>query len=669
MDSAAYENTLGPGLTRTDTGQLRITDPTGAWLEVEADGTSGFARIDTLTPKQDSLRVIHLRPSVDGDEAASRTVSPLSARSLFLPVHGAGTLRVWIEEAKGSVVPIEAVRANVRVPFSFDPLRVALMAGALLLAAALGPWSRLWRIELDPSSRAQRWGFVALLAPFAVFAATNIAWQVIYAGPLVFHTAGGYTYDFEQYGRLADSLLEGHAWLDLDVPRELASAANPYDVTTRERLLADGVTPIYWDHALYGGHWYTYFGVLPAVAVFVPYRLVTGRMLPSGAAMHLLMFLALLCTWLLVVRLVKRLAPRASVAAALIAMAFVPLAANYGYLFYRTNFYSVPFAASLALTTLGLWLWVGAQTAKRPLNPADRWQVGSAPALSLPRLALGALCIAANFGCRPTFCLAALLGFPLFWPQIRALAAGLAAGQVPWRKALRAPGVVVAAALVPLVPLMAYNHARFGSPFDFGTAYQMTVTDMTRFREPLADMPAMIGYYLFLPLRFMGSFPWLSLSPTPLSSWSYTEPMVGGLFAMCPLLLSAFALPFLTGRRRIHGPVPSRTPFLLGALALALALVVFDTANAGLGWRYMCDFGWLFALAALPGLLRATGGSGDAARPGRARVRALARLAVAALLMFSLLVGLLACFTIGRQDAMIAGDPRMFHDVASWFLA
>lgn len=671
MDSSSYENTLGPGLKRTDTGRLRVTDPTGAWLEVDADGSSGFARVDALEPKRDALRVIHLRTSIDGGPGTVRSVSPLSERSLFLPAHGAGTLRVWVEEPKGSVIPIEAVRANVHVPFSFSPARVALMAGVLLLIAALGPWSRLWRVRLDPSSRAQRWAFVALLAPFAVIAVTNIVWQVMYARPLTFHTTGGYTYEFEQYGRIADSLIHGRVSLDLPVPAELADAANPYDVATRERLLREGVTPIYWDHAFLDGRWYSYFGVLPAVLLFAPYRLLTGRMLSSAAAMHLLLFLALLFTWLLVVRLVGRLAPRTSVAATLVALIFVPLAGNFGYLFFRTNFYSVPFAASLTLTALGLWLWVGAQTVKPPLTPIDRWKVGSAPELSLPRLGLGALCIASNFGCRPTFCLAALLGFPLFRPQIGALVSGLAAGLVPWRKALRAPGVVVLAALVPIVPLMMYNHARFGSFLDFGTAYQMTVTDMTRFHEPLVNLVPLVGYYLLLPLRFAGSFPWVRLSPTPLPEWSFTEPMVGGLFVLCPLLLFAFVTPFLgrDGSRSDAGRRPGRTPFLLVALALGVALTVFDAASAGLGWRYMCDFGWLFALAALPALLRVMGDAGDPDDPAGTRVRAFLRLIVVAVLMWSMLVGILSCFTPGRQDQLIAGDPALYHDVASWFLA
>ena len=66
-----------------------------------------------------------------------------------------------------------------------------------------------------------------------------------------FHTDGMYTYDYDQYDHVARALLDGHAWLDLDVPDALRDADNPYDVTTRQQLLADGVSPVYWDYAIF----------------------------------------------------------------------------------------------------------------------------------------------------------------------------------------------------------------------------------------------------------------------------------------------------------------------------------------------------------------------------------------------------------------------------------
>lgn len=658
---------MGAGLERTDEGMLRITDPTAAWLEVKADGSSDYARIDLASSQNASskaLNTVHIRASVNGESVASTSFSQQSERSLFIRAHGKGTLRVSIEEPKGLIIPIRAVRANVRVPFAVSPLRLAAMAAILLAAACWHPGSKLWHIRLNPSSRVQRLALAALVVPIALVTLISCMQQLGDTTALVFHEQGGYTYDFDQYGHIANALLHGHTWLDLDVPQELADAANPYDPATRSSLLADGVSPIYWDYAYKDGHWYSYFGVLPAVLLYMPYQLITGQMLPTNAAVLLLMALALIFLTLLTIRLIARFAPNTCLAATSIAVCVMILGSNASYLLFRRNFYSVPFAASLAFSALGLWLWLGAQTTRRPLLAAEIWHVAGAPKLSLPRLGLGALCIAANFGCRPTFCLTALLGIALFWPQIRAAARGMCSGCISWRKALLAPTVVLVCALVPVVPLMAYNVARFGSPLNFGNVYQITVTDMTSFHAPLADALPAIGYYLFLPLHFIARFPWVALSPAPMPEWVYAEPMVGGLITLCPLLLLAFALPFLKR---------NRPPLLLAALILAVAIVAFDALHAGLGWRYMADFGWLFSLAAIPVLVRLLSppscDSDLTANSTFSLPRRLLRTALILVLLWSMLITLLSMFTVGRHDNLISTNPAMFHDVMSWFIS
>ena len=134
----------------------------------------------------------------------------------------------------------------------------------------------------------------------------------------------------------------------------------------------------------------------------------------------------------------------------------------------------------LVVEHVGLWLWMGAV---HP-NAADAGGDGGAntvESLSLPRLAAGSVCIAANVGCRPSFVVVAFAAFPLFWPQIRAIVGQLrtiASGSgVRGRArtvlhALRTPLAVLVPALVVVVPLFAYNMVRFSSPFDFGSSYQ-----------------------------------------------------------------------------------------------------------------------------------------------------------------------------------------------------
>ena len=98
------------------------------------------------------------------------------------------------------------------------------------------------------------------------------------------------------------------------------------------------------------------------------------------------------------------------------------------------------------------------------------------------------------------------------------------------------------------------------------------------------------------------------------------------------------------------------TTFLL----LGLLIVALDAHLGGLGWRYIADFGWLFALASLPLLLLAL----DCDRP---RLRWLLRVLVLALLLFMLAVTVLSLFLYGRDDELIRNNSGLFHDVQSWF--
>lgn len=61
-DSSAAYNVLGPGLERTDEGLLRVVDPTQAYMQVDADGSSEYVRVvpvssEALTKAVDGARM------------------------------------------------------------------------------------------------------------------------------------------------------------------------------------------------------------------------------------------------------------------------------------------------------------------------------------------------------------------------------------------------------------------------------------------------------------------------------------------------------------------------------------------------------------------------------------------------------------------------------------
>ncbi|WEV66461.1 hypothetical protein [Bifidobacterium sp. ESL0764] len=748
-DSVSALNALGPGLSRQKDGTLLVTDPTTAFLTTQSDGSSPYIRVDpaestfrfttpsevlgfadasqntenaTKATSKAPSTAFRLRVDAAGHSSRVRSVSTLISNSRYLRVPDfkassrATDIKVWVDEPAGTRVDIAAVHANVRVPFHASWGRVAAMAGIVALIALWMPSSTLWRWRLDTSSVRQRLafaGFMSVIAALAVFSIVRSIWT---ANSANFQEPGNYTYDFNQYGHMADALLHGRASLDLNVPQALKDMANPYDPQAREAVLQKGVSPIYWDYSFYQGRWYSYFGVLPALLIFAPYRLATslfvpgGSMLPSGAAVAFLLFVFVLFGSLLVIRLLKLLNPRTSVATVSMAITLFLLGSQVGYLAFRMNFYSVPFAASLALSTMGLWFWYGST-----LPHCHTLTIERASALSWPHLAAGSLCMAANFGCRPTFALVALLAFPIFWPQIRAICTRSAtAGKA--RKHKTTIGVLVSIllpALVVVVPLCMYNAIRFGSPFNFGERYQITVADMTHYRNSPANLLPTLGYYLFLPLRFTHDFPFIAVNPTPVTSWSYAEPVVGGLFTLCPAL-AIIVLPLVPRvRKRIRHSGLLR--LVVAALPLALLLLFVDIVKGGIGWRYMVDFGWLVAMSAIVVVGAILGDArpcrnkektmpqphsnprddekaaplpqqnsyhrlvrsglrfrqltmSETLRPGIDWGLVALRLVMLLLTLASIAIALLTVFVPGREDALTRTNPALFQAVASWFI-
>src|ERR1700677_2438292 len=76
------------------------------------------------------------------------------------------------------------------------------------------------------------------------------------------------------YNLLARGLLSGHLYLDKEAPPFLAHLADPYDpMANRDaRDVRDRLN----DLSYYRGRLYLYFGIAPALFVFVPWHLLTG---------------------------------------------------------------------------------------------------------------------------------------------------------------------------------------------------------------------------------------------------------------------------------------------------------------------------------------------------------------------------------------------------------
>ncbi|MFT9397592.1 MAG: hypothetical protein ABF545_05945 [Bifidobacterium psychraerophilum] len=730
--------TIGDGLKRERNGLLSVVEPSKAYIQMSGvDARVGFIHISTNDAAADSgsstslaeitttpdnstdVRLDALSSTGNGEEAwtagSNSSVSTDVPMSAYLRNPDAGgrtdSLRLWIQEPTGTVVRVDGFSVNPRVPWHFDALRIAAMCLIALLVLAFLPHSWLWRTRLDTGDGKQRLLLSSLLIPFILVAVTTIISVIVWPQQQIFHNDNGYTYDFNQYGHVADALLHGRPWLDLKVPDQLLLSKDPLDIATRQSLLDHGTQPIYWDYVLYEGHWYSYFGVLPAVALFLPYQAITslwvdgGLMLPAQAASMLLLLAASVMLLLLVIRIINRHFTAVPLAVVVIGAIVCFTGSNLGYLWNTGTFYTIPLAASLALSALGLWLWLGARQVRDSHDAAWRmWRCTDMRAdkrgeiesrLSLPRIALGSLCLGANLACRPAFVLTCLLALPIFWDELVALIGqarkrpvkqgglGEVDGQaqdarrrtVARRSLLKAFAAATLPAAAAMMPALAYNYWRFGSFLNFGNQYQVTVVNLRQYQTPIDNIPYIVGYYLGQPLSFTRLFPWISYAPAPLPHWQYTESGVGGLLMLCPALIVIAALPLVRRflrSRRVFGIAWS-------LLLLGLVMAVFDAYLGGFVWRYMADFGWLLSLCAVIVIAAIAERSGapnpsthamaanlqaDTRPDWAGRSRGLAMGAITVLALAGLAITLLAGAAITAKN-----NPDALVNIHTWFAA
>lgn len=658
----ATDIVLGSGLKRQK-GDYVVKDIGGAYLEIHGDEPIGYIRVNfNETPSANTLFHISLTTQQIGTNGwyktdAVKRMSPAHEASTYMHVNNnAKNIRLEIKDGVGTKLPIRSVTINPRIGFSLNTVRLALMCMLALSLVLFRPSSSLYRTKLAPSlgiRSAQFWGIVAVTAIQVVWVVNIWTWaggvDVANLWPAKHF---GFTFDYDQYALLGDALIHGRTNLDLPVPESLAALSNPYDPDLRGELIVQGDGPIYWDHAFYNGRYYCYFGVVPALLLYVPYQLMTGHWLNTSVAVLGLGIAASLLAGVLVVRICRTYFDgTVSYGTVMLSVIIVNLGSSLYYQTFTPNFYAVPGVMSLTLTFAALSLWLAAKRRN----------------LSKGLLAAGSFLMALNLGTRPQFILAATLALPIFWDEL-----------VRRQLFFSRKGVVnTIAALLPFAvvfaPLLWYNKARFGDWLDFGASYNLTGFDMVHMRFPIRNMLPLLYYFLIQPSNISGIFPFVENTSTPLPVWSAAEPSPGSVLALCPfLVLPIVALAVMQGERWVQVK-----RFVVGALAVALVVVMVDAATCGYAWRYYLDFSWLLCIAAVlivQRMDRQTLVAQDDPRLDDHAVltsidaAGLFRIMMVTAIVASMLVQFFALFMLHRMTSMIRTRPELYFLFEQWFL-
>ena len=533
------------------------------------------------------------------DQSYPVRLTPGIPRSLIVPVRTSGKsgkiiLRFPdVSESSDFEFELNRVLLNVRVPITLSLPRLLLcfFVGWFLLLAA--PGSPLYRQPYDPHSRVQN-GFYVLSCAAVCF---GLSWTLLssYDGLVDFRAEpaeviaeinrlnAGKSGSYDIYFEMTDALLKRSLSLLGRPSNSLLSAERPYDITYRQRY---GVTYL-WDRAYYNGRYYSYFGVIPVVFLFLPFKLLTGLNLPVGFALLILSILAVIGLFAVTGRIAAIFFPRAPFGARILSALTVTAVSSVAWALRRGLIYELATVSGMALS---VWAIYFALTGGAALFRAEAAGRKTAAIAILSAFAAGC-CASAAVGCRPTTV------FIFLWILAIQIGSRLRSRPAAKKNLLAAMAAFALPVLIVAAALMRYNDRRFGSILEFGFRYQLSFPNASRgtlSAGPGALLLSALAYLLH-PFAISYEFPFITPArfiPLPYNGYLAHETFMAGIFGF-PLMLG---LPLL-------GPVwkalrkKKLTPLIIGGLFAAGGMLLTASSVAVL-YRYLIDFSWILAVLA-----------------------------------------------------------------------
>jgi hypothetical protein len=487
--------------------------------------------------------------------------------------HGKVEELVVMFGGSNATVNIVQVVLNRQIPFYFSGLR--LIAVSLLAFAVIVLFSRklrakaayyLFESKFDPASRKQN-----LVYALSVVLLIFVSWTCVYTTR--------YSKSFQetpwqqQYNKyLVDAIIEGRVWLDVGNPEKLLDAERPYD---RDWLKANGyIENVDWmyDWVWYKGKHYSYYGAVPALLLYVPYKLVTGNYLSNHAGIFLFAAVATILLAALWRHCVRRWMPGARFAFFLLSFFALYFASGFYTVLSFPRFYGIAQSSGFMFAIAGIMLLLKSVEKEKTNRPA---------------LFFACLCLALVVGCRPNLIFVSLFVPVLLWKRRS------------WKLLLP----VLIPYLLVAIPICMYNYARFDSIFDFGQKHVLTSINLEALNllNPIGlAIRWFISFisYLFLPNLYSLEFPYVRAVQLggPDMKLGFAEIADG-----CPGMVNfpiVFCLFYLFKNMAAKNR-PKPFGILCAFLIIAAFIIAVNALMNGYYSRFMLDFATFIILPSL----------------------------------------------------------------------
>lgn len=386
------------------------------------------------------------------------------------------------------------------------------------------------------------------------------------------------TYGDQVTQELVDAFSLKQTHLLTEPSPELLALENPYDFYARRAAKVS----FQWDHLLYEGKYYSYYGIAPVLTLFLPYYLLTGYYFATDMAVWIFGCLGLIFLGMTYLAVSKRWF-RETPAGCLIA-GYVILAASCGiwYSVGRPLFYEIAISAGFMYLAMSAYFLISANI----LSPGK---------ISRIRTILCSLCLGLAVLSRPTLAVYAICALVYLILSVKRSSDTLS-GRIFY--------VLCAGVPVGLLGLlqMWYNYARFGSPLDFGIQYSLTINDFTHAEFHLIFVLIPLYRFLLAPPNISPNYPFIYTAYTKLDANGFffqDEGSTSGIF-----FLALPTLGYLLSGRALRR-LPDRKTRLYYAAVVGLPCVIMPLViicsvwESGYAVRYTADFSWQMIIGAL----------------------------------------------------------------------
>ena len=576
------------GFQKQEDGTLFLTNGPGSIAWDSLDRRVGTISLELSLSDSISQTTVKVDAADETNQkyrysVGSATVISGNARTQTFPMELSGRvskLRLNFSAAEDEVILLKSVTVNRAIPMQLSPLRLLLF-----FFLTLG----IFKLRYDESlalpcvEQKKKLGSVACVIT-AVCILTAAVLTMLYCGfpyPEVFRQNSGNQITKE----LVDAFEAGQVSLLTEPSEELLALDNPYDWSERSEK---GVRYL-WDHCLYEGKYYSYYGIAPVLLLFLPYHLLTGFYFPTPEAVFLFGALGIIFLTLIWLTFLQKFFPKVPVRFGIAGLILLQATSGIWYCFSSPLFYEIAQSSGFACITAGFWLLLSSGCIEKG-------------AISRTRLCFAGICLSLSVLCRPTlavYCVAALfflaLGLKKCITEAKASNIKAAAPVVTYLLASLLPFILIGSVQ------MIYNYLRFDSFFDFGIQYSLTINDFTRSEYHFRFVLIGLYNYLIAVPQINLVFPFIHSSFQTLNTNGYyfiaNRSAIGILFRALPVLAWFRAGTALRRLKRSDRLAACAT---VGVTSLLCPLVIlWSIWESGYGARYCVDFTWQILLGAL----------------------------------------------------------------------